>query len=356
MLHEDYYHRQKRHFRSWKVKEWTRGFLLGLVTILIALGLAYALKSGGSHVLIGFLTQRSFPFEAILMEGIPGYSQPERARLDLTRNQGAAVGMFLLTGVNIADPRTFFLGYFSPPPQGPVRLGWAYNPNDPEYEGPILEPIEPQKTEENAVTPVPGAKGISVGIYHTHNSECYAGDGGPDHRFGENGDIVTVGETLKKALGQYEIGAVHSQQIHDAVEYMKAYSKSVVTATQLIKDYPSIKLLIDVHRNGLPPGVQSSITLKGESMSRVLIVIGKKNPQWQKNEALAKELMALGEKKYPGLFMPYISYAADARYNQHLSDGALLLEFGSQYNTLEESNRTAEAVAEVLADYLKTKS
>jgi stage II sporulation protein P len=360
LLHEDYYHRQKRHFRSWKVKEWMRGFLLGLVTILIILGLAYALKSGSSHLLIGFLTQRSFPFEAILMEGIPGYSQPERVHLDLTRNQGAAVGMFLLTGVNIADPRTFFLGYFSPPSQGPVWLGWAYNPNDPEHEGPILEPIEPQKPEVNAVTPptvpVPGTKGISVGIYHTHNSECYAGDGGQDHRFGENGDIVSVGETLKKALEKNGIGAVHSLQIHDAVEYMKAYSKSVVTATQLIKDYPSIKLLLDVHRNGLPPGVQSSIKIKGQSMSRVLIVIGKQNPYWQKNEALAKELIALGEKKYPGLFMPNISYAAEARYNQHLSEGALLLEFGSQYNVLEESNRTAEAVAEVIADYLKIKS
>ncbi|MGI6119216.1 MAG: stage II sporulation protein P, partial [Desulfosporosinus sp.] len=139
-------------------------------------------------------------------------------------------------------------------------------------------------------------------------------------------------------------------------EYMKAYSRSVVTATQLLKDFPSMKLLIDVHRNGLPPGVQSSIIVKGQSMSRVLVVIGKQNPHWQKNEALAKEIMALGEKKYPGLFMPNISYATDARYNQHLSEGALLLEFGSQYNTLEEANRTAEVVAEILADYLKSKS
>lgn len=355
LLHQDYYHRQKKHFRSWKVKEWMRGFLLALVSIIIILSLTYALKSGSTSLLIRFLTQQSFPFEAILMEGIPGFSQPERARLDLTRNQGAAVGMFLLTGVNIADPRTFFLGYFSPPSQGPVWLGWAYNPSDPEHEGPILEPIEPQKPGTSSTVLVPGAKEISVGIYHTHNSECYAGDGGPDHRFGENGDIVKVGETLKEAIEQQGIAAIHSLQIHDAEDYMKAYSKSVVTATQLINDYPSIKILLDLHRNGLPPGVQSSIKIKGQSMSRVLIVIGKKNLHWQKNEAFAKELISLGEKKYPGLFMPNISYAADARYNQHLSEGALLLEFGCQYNTLEESERTAEAVAEVIADYLKAK-
>jgi stage II sporulation protein P len=357
LLREDFYHRQKKHFRIWRVREWARGFLLGLVSILIILGLTYALKSGSSRQLIGFLAQQSFPFEAILMEGVPGYSQPERARLDLTRNQGAAVSMFLLTGVNIADPRTFFLGYFSPPPQGPVWLGWAYNPNDPEFEGPILEPIEPQKPDGNAdntPVPVPGGKGIMVGIYNTHNSESYAGDGGLEHRFGENGDVVTVGETLKKALGQNGIGAVHSLQIHDAVEFMKAYGKSIVTATQMTKDYPSMKVLIDVHRDGLPLGIpKSTITVKGQMVSRVLVVIGKKNSHWQKNEALAKQLMALGEKKYPGLFMPNISYAADARYNQHLSDGALLLEFGTQLNTLGEANGAAEALAEILADYLK---
>lgn len=358
MLREDFYHRQKKHFRIWRVREWARGFLLGLVSLLILLGLAYAFKSGSSRQLIGFLAQQSFPFEAILMEGVPGYSQPERARLELTRNQGAAVGMFLLTGVNIADPRTFFLGYFSPPPQGPVWLGWAYNPNDPEFEGPILEPIEPQNANGNTdlKTPVPGpgAKEIMVGIYNTHNSECYAGDGGPEHQFGQNGDVAAVGETLKKALGQNGIGAVHSLQIHDAVDFMKAYSKSVVTATQMTKDYPSMKILIDVHRDGLPLGVpKSTIIVKGQRVSRVLVVIGKKNPHWQKNEALAKELMALGEKKYPGLFMPNINYAADARYNQHLSEGALLLEVGTQLNTLGESNGTAEAVAEILTDYLK---
>ena len=362
MLREDFYHRQSKRFRIWKVKEWARGFLLGLVSILIFLGLAYALKSGSSRQLIGFLTQQSFPFEAVLMEGTPGYSQPERARLDLARNQGAAVSMFLLTGVNIADPRTFFLGYFSPPPQGPMRLGWAYNPKDPEFEGPILEPIDgdPLKTGGDTTAlppavPVPGAKGILVGIYNTHNSECYAGDGGPDRRTGENGDVVTVGETLKKALEQNGIGAVHSLQIHDAVDFMKAYSYSVKTATQMTKDYSNMKILIDLHRDGFPPGVpKSTIIVKGKPVSTVSVDIGKMNPHWQKNEALAKELMALGEKKYPGLFRPKIIYADDARYNQHLSDGGLLLEFGSQLNTLGEANGAADAVAEILADYLKT--
>ncbi|EGW37900.1 stage II sporulation protein P [Desulfosporosinus sp. OT] len=364
MLREDFYHRHsKNNFRIWNVREWARGMLLGFVSCLIVVSLVYAIHSGSSRQLISFLSQQSFPFEAILMEGAPGYSQPERARLDLLRSQGAAVGMFLLTGVNVADPRTFFLGYFSPPPQGPVWLGWAYNPDDPEFEGPILEPLESDtaKPDGEDVTPsnppptlVPGAKGIKVGIYNTHNSECYSGDGGPERRTGENGDVVTVGDSLMKDLEKEGIGAVHSSQIHDAVDFMKAYGKSVKTATQMIEDYPNIKILLDIHRDGFPAGVpKRTVTVNGRQVTQVLVIIGKMNPHWQKNEKLAKELMALAEKKYPGLFSPNISYAADARYNQHLSNGGLLLEFGSQCNTLSEANGAAEAVAEILADYLK---
>lgn len=362
MLREDFYHRQKKHWRLWNVKEWFRGFLLGLVSVSVIFALVFALQSGSSRQFIQFLSQQSFPLESILLEGAPGYSQPERTRLEQTRHQGAAVGMFLLTGVNVSDPRTFFLSFFSPPPQGPVWLGWAVNPNDPEFEGPVLEEI-PNDNQNPAGNPAPpptptpgpalGSKDVLVGIYHTHNAESYAGDGGPERREGENGDVVTVGETLKKALEQKGISTVHSTQIHDAVDFMKAYSASVKTATEMVKDYPYLKLLLDIHRDGLPPGAsKSTATVNGKEVSRVLIVIGKKNPHWQKNEALAKEIIALGEKKYPGLFIPNISYAADARYNQHLSDGGLLFEFGSQLNTLSESNGAAEAVSEILAEWL----
>ncbi|WP_407307164.1 stage II sporulation protein P [Desulfosporosinus sp. SB140] len=361
MLEEDFYRYHRKKIRIWRFKEWARGFFLVLVSCLVLLSFIYAVKSETSAQLVRFLTQQSFPFEAVLMEGIPGYSQPERARLDQVRSQGVAVGMFLLTGVNVADPRTFFLSYFSPPPEGPVWLGWAYNPNDPEFEGPILEPIEtaPKSGGNTAVAPpaapVPGSKEILVGIYNTHNSECYTGDGGPERRTGENGDVVTVAETLKNALGQQGIGAVHSLQIHDAEQFMTAYSRSVNTATKMLEDNPSIKVLLDIHRDGFPPGVpKSTVMVKGKQVSNVLVIIGKKNPHWQKNEALAKELIALGNEKYPGLFDQNISYAADARYNQHLSDGGLLLEFGSQLNTLEEANGAAEAVAEILADWLKS--
>ncbi|HHY27542.1 MAG TPA: stage II sporulation protein P, partial [Desulfitobacterium dehalogenans] len=163
-----------------------------------------------------------------------------------------------------------------------------------------------------------------------------------------------VGKTLKESLGKHGIRAVQTFDLHDVEDFNKAYSKSVYTAAALVKNYPSIKLLLDLHRDGLPPGVnKSTVMIQGKEVGRVMIVIGQKNPHWEKNEALAKEIIAFAEEKYPGLFIPRITYASDARYNQHLLDGAILFEIGSQLNTYEEAEGTAEILGSLLADWLK---
>lgn len=352
---------KKLRWSFWPSSRWARGFLFALITLLFLAGFFYALEKGTSRQLVRVMAQQSFPFEAIILEGIPGYSQPEREHLNQVRTQGASLGTFLLTGVNIADARTYFLSYFNPPPGGPAWIGWAYNPGDPEYEGEIPEleeiPLNPSTGEEEAEKPaVPLDDEVLVGIYHTHNAESYAGDGGEERDDEENGEIMSVGKTLKESLERNGIRAVQALDAHELDDFNKAYSKSVYTATALVKNYSSLKLLLDIHRDGLPPGVnKSTMMAEGKEVGRVLIVIGQKNPHWEANEALAKELIAFAEEKYPGLFIPRISYASDARYNQHLLDGAILLEIGSQMNTFEEAKGTAEVLGSVLADWLKEK-
>ena len=331
---------------------------MGLIALLFLGLFGYSLEKGSSRQLVRLLAEQSFPFEAVLLEGISGFSEPQRERLDEIRSQGISLGTFLLTGVNVSDARTYFFSYFTPPPQGPAWIGWAYNPGDPEFEGevPQLEEISPEGIDgsDQGKNPSPISNEVLVGIYHTHNAESYAGAGGEERNPGGSGDIVSVGETLKKSLENNGVKAAHSLEIHDAEDFMKAYSKSVNTAGKLARDYPSMKLLIDLHRDGLLPGTKkSTVRIEGREVSRVMIVLGKKNPHWEKDKEIAEELIAYGEKRYPGLFIPKITYAEDARYNQHLSDGALILEIGSQLNTFEEANGTAEVLAEVLADWLK---
>lgn len=359
MLKEEAF-QSKWQWRFWPSSRWARGVLLTLLAFLFLGLFGYALEKGSSRQFVRLLAQQSFPFEAVLLEGIPGFSEPQRERLDQVRTQGVSLGTFLLTGVNISDARTYFFSYFTPPPEGPAWIGWAYNPGDPEFEGEITQieeitPDSPKDGSDAVESPSPVNKEVLVGIYHTHNGESYAGAGGAERK-GGNGDIVSVGTTLKNSLAKNGVQAAQALDIHDAEDFMKAYSKSVNTASKLVKSYPSMKLLLDLHRDGLPPGVnKSTVNVEGKKGARVLIVLGKANPRWQKNKEVAEELIAFAEKKYPGLFIPNIRFAADARYNQHLSEGAMLLEIGSQLNTLEEANRSAVALGTVLADWLKEK-
>lgn len=357
MLYNHTVYRKHRFF--WPDTQWVQGLIAILIIIIFFSGVFYAVRTGVSGQLVRLIIDQGIPLEAFLLEGASGYSQPERLRLDGIRNQGISLSMFLLTGVNMADRRTFFLSYFLPPSQGPAWLGWAYYPNDPELEGPVAEFV-PDSNEDSSHSddPVPkppesNERKVLVGIYHTHSSESYSGDGGPERSEGENGDVVTIGETLKKSLENQGINTVHSLKIHD-LEFNKSYGESIKTAQKIVQDNSSLRLLLDIHRDGLPSGVNKSTAMvNGKQVSKVLIVIGKKNPHWQKNEEIAKQIITLGEKKFPGLFKAGISYAADARYNQHLANGAMIFEFGSQLNTLAEANGAAEAVAEVLGEWLK---
>ncbi|MGI1657644.1 MAG: stage II sporulation protein P [Desulfitobacterium sp.] len=358
MLKEEMFSAKKLRWSFWPSSRWARGFLFILLILLFLSLFFYAMQKGTSRQLIRVMAQQSFPFEAIVLEGIPGYSLPEREHLNQVRAQGVSLGTFLLTGVNIADARTYFFSYYTPPPDGPAWIGWAYNSGDPEYEGEIPEleeiPLNPGQVREGVEKPaVPLDDEVLVGIYHTHNAESYAGDGGGERDEDGNGEIMAVGEKLKKGLESKGVRAIQALDAHELDDFNKAYSKSVNTATALVRNYPSIKLLLDVHRDGLLGVNKSTVMIEGKEVGRVMIVIGQKNPHWEKNEALAKELIAFAEARYPGLFIPKITYASDARYNQHLLDGAILLEIGSQLNTFDEAKGTAEVLSDLLAEWLE---
>lgn len=302
--------------------------------------------------MIRLLSEKSFPFEMVLLEGAPGLSQPERQNMEGVRNSIVGLGMYLLTGVNISDARTYFLSYYAPPSEGLPWLGWAYHPNDPEMEGPILEPLDNPFYNEPA--PITSEHDILVGVYHTHNAESYAGDGGKDRvSGGNNGDVVEVGQLLIDTLSKNGIKAIHSSKVNDNV-YIESYDHSYQTARNMLEENPTIRLLIDLHRDGIPTQVgKSTVAMGDQSLAKIMIVIGQKNPNWEKNNEIANQIINIAEEKYPGLFYPKIRYASEARYNQHLTDGALLLEIGSQLNTKEEAKAVVKPLAEVLKAYLE---
>ncbi len=331
---------------------WMKTVAIFVFLIIFIFFLIFGIQNNNSQHLIRLLAEKSFPFEMVLLEGAPGLSQPEREYIEGFRAKVAGLGMYLLTGVNISDARTYFLSFYAPPKDGLPWLGWAYHPNDPEMEGPILEPLDNPFYNEPA--PITSEDDVLVGVYHTHNAESYAGNGGKDRVVGgENGEVVKVGELLVEALNKKGIRAIHSSDVNDQV-YIESYDHSYETAKKMLEKHPTIRILLDVHRDGIPPQVGKSIvTIENKEVAKILIVLGQKNPNWEKNNEIAYALLAIAEEQYPGLFSTKIRYASQARYNQHLTNGALLLEIGSQLNILEEAQATVEPLADVLKVYLE---
>ncbi len=295
--------------------------------------------------MIGTVEKQGFPSRFLLVEGMPVLGCVNHDVVASGRTRLLTLSFYTLTRVDMTDPRTFFSLQL---PVAAMESKPTFNPADPEQEGPILEPIEESQPE-----PAPGPPGPALaGIYTSHNSESYTGDGGELYESG-NGEIAQVAAALAGALESAGIPTVRSDTIHDEPVRDQAYSKSIITASRMVKENPRLQALLDIHRDGLPEGKSKRVVMvDGKPATKVMLVLGTHHDNWQQNEKFAKDLITRGNELYPGLFSP-IYYATDARYNQHLLHHALLLEFGDQYNTTQEADRAAQAVAKVLAGLIK---
>ena len=144
--------------------------------------------------------------------------------------------------------------------------------------------------------------------------------------------------------------------MHDELQYKDAYSRSEETIRKYLKEYPSIRLVIDLHRDSvLKSGgelVRPVTLVNGEAAAQMMCVVGSnwnggEYPNWEGNLAFAlkirEELNAEGEN----LCRPV--YLKGATYNQELAPYSLLVEMGASGNSLEEAKRTARRLADVLA-------
>ncbi len=208
-----------------------------------------------------------------------------------------------------------------------------------------------------------------IAIYHTHTSETYIDDPREQDNNGHVlpgniGNIARAGAELAKVLAEkYHFKVIHTTKIHDK-DYTRAYYNSRQTVKELIKEYPDLDMLLDVHRDGVAVQGKEAYTtvLNGQKMARVMIVVTNGtfkfanldlqdyHQQWQKNLNFARQLGARLEEMYPGLLKEI--EIRDTTYNQDLHPGALLLEIGDYKNTTDEAIRSARLVADVIASLL----
>ncbi len=205
-------------------------------------------------------------------------------------------------------------------------------------------------------------------IVHTHATESfmtddkgYYTDNFTPRSRDNTKNMVKIGETMASYLNSAGIKTLHSKTQHDYPEYTGSYSRAAETIRWYLKKYPSIKVVLDLHRDSISDGDTDKAKLvtkiNGKKAAQVMLVMGSQtgsvsgHPNWQENLKLAFKLQQNIEKNYPTLARPLM--LASKLYNQHLTKGSLLIEFGTDANTLSEAVYSAELVAVAIAQTLK---
>ncbi|MBE3598232.1 MAG: stage II sporulation protein P [Limnochordaceae bacterium] len=227
----------------------------------------------------------------------------------------------------------------------------------------LQRPRPPEKPPDPPARPRPSGPAraaVWVAVYHTHTSEMYrTPDFHPSdpleyHRFGTTDTgVVRVGKALVDALNALGIPAVHITTIHDYPSHDLAYVRSMETARALVERYPSLRLLIDLHRDAPQEGGDLETSVDGESVAQLALVVGtgRDGAEEKSNLAVARALAAELDSRFPGLLRRLI-LRPGRYYNQQVHPGALLIEVGSYRSQEAAARRSALLLAQGIAALL----
>lgn len=212
------------------------------------------------------------------------------------------------------------------------------------------EDLDSSLLREGAVD-VPLGEGPQILIVHTHGSEAYSMTDGDTYEESDpyrttdcNHNVVRVGEEMATVFRAYGFQVIHDTTLCDYPSYNGAYDRSKAVMEQWLTQYPTIKVVFDVHRDALV-GSEGEIykmvsTEAGQKVAQVMMVLGTNfggadHPRWKDNLAFALKLQQNLVKGYTSLARPTV--LRQNSYNQQLSPGAILVEVGGHGNTLSEA-------------------
>lgn len=198
-----------------------------------------------------------------------------------------------------------------------------------------------------------------VAIYHTHSTESYLPESGAERTQGTPGGVMEVGSILAETLWEsYRIPVVHNQTIHDYPKWRLSYVNSEETAAQLVKEYPKLRMVIDLHRDAIKDAEKWDYVteIDGCETARTMIVVGTDklglpHPHWRENYRFAQELDGLMKKFYPRLSRG-VDLRDDGRWNQHLHPHSVILEVGEVHQSEASAKAAARCMARVIYEYL----
>lgn len=206
----------------------------------------------------------------------------------------------------------------------------------------------------------------SVLILHTHTTESYTpsllynySPSETDRTTDENFNMVSVGTVIYDSLTKNGINVIHDKTVNDYPSYSTSYSNSLKLMESYTKSYPSIKIIIDVHRDAMV--TSSGVKIRPMASfdppcAQVMMVVGTNDsglshPNWQTNLSFVLKLQEKMNTLYPSLARPI--NLRRQRFNQHTAPYAFILEVGTNGNTLDEAKEAARLFSESLISLLQ---
>ena len=171
-------------------------------------------------------------------------------------------------------------------------------------------------------------------------------------------NIIRVGDELARLLEEAGLQVIHDRGVYDYPSYTGSYGRSGAAVEQYLRDYPSIRVVLDVHRDALgADGVIYKTVAEeaGTCASQAMLLVGTDesgldHPAWRENLAFGLYLQNAVVRAHPTLMRPLA--VVPQRYNQQLCPGMLILEVGSSGNTMQEALSAVRLFAEGAAPAL----
>lgn len=195
----------------------------------------------------------------------------------------------------------------------------------------------------------------TVLILHTHTTESYSRQGedyretSPWRTRDEAYNMRSIGTLVADILKRQGIGVVQDENTHDYPSYSGSYIRSRQSVREILKEHPTIRLVLDLHRDAAGEGgrqLRTLATVNGETSAQLMIVIGTNHESYEENLSLGLKLHVQLEQQSPGIMRPL--QLRNQRFNQDLSPGALLIEVGAAGNSHSEARLAATQLADAI--------
>ena len=208
--------------------------------------------------------------------------------------------------------------------------------------------------------------GPKVLIVQSHSSESYTATDknyylptDPDRTEDINYNVVRVGKEICDTLKSKKIEVLHDTSLHDYPSYNGSYKSSLASVNGYLEKYPSIRVVLDIHRDAMVKSDGTKIKLvteiNGKKAAQIMLLTGSdqgglNHPLWRENLKFAMKFQRVINRMYPNLARP-VSFTKE-RYNTHTTTGSMIIEVGTTGNTLEEALYSGKMIGEALAEFI----